>query len=119
VRRPPCRTDPIPDYGESPTIVSAYDGAWSQPSTWSLARVPGDSDVVAIAAGTTVSYDAASSARLAVVSVHAGGKLAFRTDLSRRLLTAKVQVIEGGEFDVGTADHPVAAGVTARIGIAD
>jgi hypothetical protein len=111
--------DNIPDYGAAPTIASVGNGAWSNAASWAPARIPADGDVVLIAAGTTISYDVNSSARISVVKVAGGGALNFRTDVSTGLLVANLQVAPGGTLTVGTTTAPVVAGVTASILIAD
>jgi hypothetical protein len=105
----------IPDFGAGATITSDSSGAWSNPDTWSAGRVPTAEDVVRIAAGTTVSFDVASSPALDSVVIYAGGVLNFRTDISTQLLVTNLQVMEGGELRMGTAADPVAAAVTAQI----
>ncbi len=111
--------DNIPDYGAAPTISSVGNGAWSNAASWAPARIPADGDVVLIAAGTTISYDVNSTARISAVKVAGGGALNFRTDVSTGLLVANLQVALGGTLTVGTKATPVAAGVTATIEIAD
>ena len=105
----------IPNFGDYETIHSDSSGAWSNPDTWSAGRVPTANDVVVISAGTSVTYDLASSAALDSVVIYAGGLLNFRTDISTQMLVTNLQVLEGGELRVGTAANPVAADVTAQI----
>src|SRR5213592_174509 len=52
----------IPDFCASATITSAGSGAWSNPSTWSPARVPTAGDKVSIAHAVT--YDVVSDVPL-------------------------------------------------------
>src|SRR5208282_1565812 len=68
----------IPDFGASPTIKSVASGAWSNPNTWSLDRVPATGDIVDISPNTTVTYDVASTAHLNTVEVQAGGNFMWR-----------------------------------------
>jgi PKD repeat protein len=107
--------DKIPNFGANPTIVSAGSGNWSDVRTWSLGRLPTDNDVVSVAAGHTVSYDAASTARLKTVAIQAGGRLLFRTDVSTKLMVANFLVMAGGELQIGTQANPVAASVKAEV----
>jgi hypothetical protein len=111
--------DTIPNFGATPTISSAVSGPWSAGATWSLNRMPGDGDVVRIASGTVVTYGTVSDARLDTVVIEAGGTLRFRTDVTTKLVVANLLVLEGGVLEVGTAQSPVAANVTATIVIAD
>ncbi len=105
----------IPNFGDYATIQSDSSGAWSNPDTWSAGRVPTANDVVVISAGTSVTFDLASSAALDSVVIYAGGLLNFRTDISTQMLVTNLQVLEGGELRVGTAANPIAADVTAQI----
>src|SRR5690349_4230577 len=105
----------IPDFGVSATLTSDSSGAWSDANTWSAGRVPAANDIVAIAPGTTVTYDVIASPALDSVVVYAGGVLTFRTDLSTQLLVTHLRVLEGGELRVGTEANPVQAAVTAQI----
>src|SRR6185295_16212642 len=59
----------IPDFCASANIASVRNGAWSDPLTWSLSRVPTTNDLVSVAAGTSVTYDVVSSAALTCVGV--------------------------------------------------
>jgi len=107
----------VPDLCANPTISSVRTGAWSDPQTWSPARVPAANDLVRVAAGNTVTYDAVSDASLTCVGVV--GKLAFRTSAATRLTVATLLVYEEGTLTVGTTAAPVPAGVTAEVVIAN
>ncbi len=111
--------DRIPNFGFSPTIISAVSGNWSDPNTWSLGRTPTTGDVVAITQGTTVTYDLVSDLKLDTITVHSGGLLTFRTDVSTRVVVKHLLVLEGGQLRVGTVANPVASNVKAEIVIAD
>jgi hypothetical protein len=112
-------TDNIPNFGANPTIVSVHSGSWSDPTTWSLGRLPTVGDVVSIAANTSVSYDANSTAALDTVVIVSGGHLIFRTDITTKLTVVNLLVLEGGELQIGTEANPVAANVTASVVFAD
>jgi hypothetical protein len=107
----------IPDFCATSTIASVTSGAWSNPSTWSPARVPAATDIVNVASGTTVTYDIVSDVALPCVAVN--GRLTFRTDVNTRIKVGTFMVMAAGNLDVGTAATPVAAGVTAEIVIAN
>ncbi len=105
----------IPNFGAHPTVFSVQSGPWSDPNTWSTGQLPGTDDVVAIKAGTTVTYDLSSSPALDTVEVTAGGVLTFRTDVNTSLLVTNLMVLEGGELRIGSADNPVAPDVKAQV----
>jgi hypothetical protein len=109
----------VPDFGANPTVSAVHSGAWSDPGTWSLGRVPQDGDVVSINAGVSVQYDTVSDVHLDTVVVQDGGQLRFRTDVDTRIVVGNFLVLEGGYLEVGTPDRPVAANVKAEIVIAD
>jgi len=111
--------DVIPNFGGHPTIVSTGNGNWSNPAIWSLKRAPMAGDVVSIAANTTVSYDTVSTDNIDTVVIQNGGTLAFRTDITTKLMVTNVLVLPGGTFQAGTAANPVAANVKAEIVLAD
>ncbi|HEV8348412.1 MAG TPA: DUF4082 domain-containing protein [Vicinamibacterales bacterium] len=107
----------VPDLCATPTISSARSGAWSDPLTWSPARVPGANDRVRIALGDTVTYDVVSDA--AVTCVGVVGRLAFSTSANTRLTVATLVVYQEGALTIGTSGAPVPAGVTAELVIAN
>lgn len=108
-----------PGLAAHPTIVSVGDGPWSAPATWSPARVPIAGDVVGIAAGTAVSFDAASTPSLAALGIAPGATLRFRTDRSTALTVGTLVVDAGGRLEIGTPSAPVRADVVAELMIAN
>lgn len=123
-------------------VVSAKDGAWSNPKTWSPARVPKAGDRVRIDRGTTVQYDVASKEVIRLLQVV--GTLRFARDRNTELNVAilKVQasdecsesgfacdfleVTKAGEplvprklerptLEIGTLENPIPAQYTARV----
>ena len=107
----------IPDLCTGANISSIRTGAWSDPGTWSAARVPGTDDRVNIAPGTVVTYDVVSANALDCVGVR--GQLVFRTDTNTRLTVGTLMVLETGTLEVGRASQPIAPSVIAEIVIAD
>jgi G8 domain-containing protein len=107
----------IPDLCAKATIVSAASGAWSNPGTWNLARVPAAGDKVSISSSHAVSYDTVSNASLNCVEVR--GQLAFRTDIDTRITVGTLLVYSNGLLQIGTPAAPVAASVKAEVVIAD
>ncbi len=98
-------------------VASVSSGAWSSASTWSTGKVPASGDGVLVTAGTRVSYDVVSDAKIQCVDVE--GALVFRHDRSTRMNVGTVTVLERGRLEVGTVDTPIAADVTAEIVILD
>jgi hypothetical protein len=107
----------VPRFCPSPTITSVASGAWSNPRTWSPARLPAPGDAVLVARDTTLAYDVVADAALACVDVE--GTLAFRTDIDTRLTVATLTVLPIGRLEIGSAARPVAAGVQAELVFAD
>jgi len=110
-------SDTIPRFAAQPTITNVRGGNWSDPSIWSLGRVPGAADRVAIAESTVVSYATVSNARLNALEID--GSLIFSTTVNTRLTVGTIEVMPTGTLQIGTALSPVAAGVKAEIVIAD
>lgn len=110
-------SDTIPRFAAQPTITNLSGGDWSDPSIWSLARVPTSSDRVVIAPQTVVTYSAFSSDRLDALEI--SGSLVFSTTSNTRLTAANLTVMPEGTLQVGTEASPVSPQVRAEIVIAD
>lgn len=108
------RHDTIPNFAGQPTIRSASSGDWSNPATWSPARVPNSADVVAITSGTIVTYEAPSGSAK-VVRIETSARLTFRSDISTRLSVGTILILPQGELHIGTQVAPIAANVGAEI----
>jgi PKD repeat protein len=109
----------IPNFGAKPTITSIKSGNWSDPTVWSLGRLPGAGDVVDVNPGTTVTYDVNSAVALNTLEVQATGTLTFRTDVTTQLVVGNFLVLEGGSLVIGTAANPIAANVEVEIDFAN
>ena len=118
---------------------TAHDGRWSEAATWENGRVPKAGDFVQVRTGHHVIYDVESDQALRMV--HVAGTLVFARDRNTRLDVGllKIQPGENAEEDgancdahmahgpdgatdsspaaleIGTADDPIPAGVTATI----
>ncbi|MGK7296952.1 MAG: G8 domain-containing protein, partial [Candidatus Wenzhouxiangella sp. M2_3B_020] len=99
------------------THVAVKSGAWSDPSTWAGARVPGSDADVHIPQTVAVEYDAVSDARLHAVRVD--GALRFATDIDTRMVVDTLIATPDSTLTIGTAEKPVRADVKAEIVIAD
>ena len=107
----------IPDFCESTTIQSVASGAWSNPSIWSLGRVPAAGDRVGIAAGTSVSYDVVNDSALNCLGVN--GAMTFAVDRNTRINVGTLMVMSAGTLTIGTVAAPLPAAYTAEIVIAN
>jgi chitodextrinase len=108
----------IPNFGAHPTVVSVKSGNWSDPTVWSLSRLPTAGDIVDINPGTTVTYDvndSAGAAALNTLEIQPTAKLTFRTDITTGLYVVNFVVLQGGELDIGTQANPIAANVMAQV----
>jgi len=123
-------------------VRSVKNGPWSDPQTWSPARVPARSERVLVSRGTEVTYDVKSDAVIRLVQIV--GTLRFARDRDTELNAAVIKVqnsdscsesgfacdfAEVNEFgeplaardaalptlEVGTLDSPIPAEHTARI----
>lgn len=118
---------------------SVRSGVWSDPGTWSSKRLPKAGDYVQVRAGHRVLYDVSSDQ--AIRMVHVAGTLAFSREKPTRLDVGLLKVqpgesatedgfncdlhapaptsgaggISGPALEVGTAESPIPAGVTAKI----
>ena len=101
----------IPLFCANPTIVSVGHGAWSNPRTWSINRVPGANDKVSIGTGHRVTYDVVTEAMLACVEVH--GQLVFVSDANTRMKVGTLMVLEDGVLEIRDSSQ---ADRTARYG---
>ncbi|MDA1012843.1 MAG: hypothetical protein O3A00_00145 [Planctomycetota bacterium] len=109
--------DRIPNFALHPTVTAVSDGNWSDVGTWSGGVAPTTGDIVLIPVGTTVTYEAQSSAAVEVVGVK--GQLRFATDTDTKLTVVTLLVYPEGTLEIGTADAPIDAGVRAEVVIAD
>ena len=112
----------IPNFGAHPNIYSVKSGNWSDPSVWSLSRIPATGDIVNVYPGTTVIYDlndATNSKVLDTVEVQPTGTLTFRTDINTQICVGNLMVLQNGSLIVGTAANPIATNVSANIVIAN
>ena len=99
------------------THVAIANGDWFDPDTWYEGHIPGAGAKVLIPDGVHVTYDGESDASLFTVRVD--GELSFATDSNTKMVVDTLVVTGTGHLEIGTADHPVEAGVHANIVIAD
>lgn len=95
------------------TIAAARTGNWSDPTTWSIGRIPGAGDLVVIPAGLTVTYDRFSEVEIAKLTIR--GRLRFSRTAGTRLDTGNVIVENGGHLDMGTPADPIPANIEVEL----
>ncbi|MFT5497237.1 MAG: hypothetical protein ACI9TH_002643 [Kiritimatiellia bacterium] len=113
------------------TIESIQDGAWSDPQTWSLKRLPDAGDKVLIKQRTHVIYDLASDA--IIHSIRIAGHLGFSSAKNTLLNVGDIRIQPGAQVEGNGVEDvhahskphdgmeaalrvgPIPAGVTARI----
>jgi hypothetical protein len=105
----------VPDFAAQPTIVSVAGGTWSNPATWSPARVPAAGDIVVISAGTAVVYDIASTVSIGTVDIASGGSLSFLPSAATALTVTQLVVEAGGTLTIGTTAAPITGSAELRI----
>ena len=118
---------------------SVRSGRWSDPQTWADRHVPAAGDRVQVRAKDTVIYDVVSDEPIRMI--HVAGVLSFSRDRSTRLCAGLIKIQAGDSaseegfdcdahgmeehappagsdvpaLEIGTADDPIPAGVTATI----
>lgn len=97
---------------EDATVSAVRSGNWSDPSTWGGA-IPGADARVLIGKGIAVTVDARFTD--AVRTIRVDGVLRFATDVSTLLTVDTMVTSPQAILEIGTADQPVSAGVTAEI----
>ncbi|MFC1759273.1 Ig-like domain-containing protein, partial [Planctomycetota bacterium] len=99
------------------THTAVSSGDWSDVSIWENGSVPADGARVLIAEGAEVTVDGVYAANLRTIRVD--GLLRFATDRDTQLVVDTLVSSRTATVEMGTADNPVQAGVTARITIQD
>jgi hypothetical protein len=107
------------------TVTAVKSGNWSDPSTWSTGRLPGNGDNVWIPNGTKVTVDGQEPGALR--SILDNGVLTFATNLNTSLTVNTLVVgtttnpsgVPQGELDIGTAANPIQPGVKAVLTFAN
>jgi hypothetical protein len=99
------------------THYAIHDGAWSDPGTWHDGLVPTDGARVLIPLDVVVQVDGVLPARLA--SIRVDGTLSFDATQNSELLVDTIVVSGTGTFEMGSANAPIMAGVSARLLITD
>jgi len=105
------------------TDTAVQSGDWSNPSTWSTNRVPGNDAKVLIPTKITVTYDVQTNTEIDCIEVV--GHLTFATDRDTRLTLNNLQVLpmymhDGkmkpqGELTIGTESNPIDPSATIEI----
>jgi hypothetical protein len=96
-----------------PSHVAKQSGSWFDPNTWQGGVVPGDNAKVVVAAGTVVTYDNKSNARLSALEIK--GQLKFATQTDTKMVVDTAFVAAGGRLEIGTQGNPVLANAEVLI----
>ncbi len=99
------------------THAAVQDGNWSDPATWNGGVVPVEGANAHIPVDVTVTVDGVFAAELNTLRVD--GTLAFAADVDTELRVDTIVGAPGSVVQIGTAEQPVAADVTATIVFAD
>ncbi|MDO5705372.1 MAG: G8 domain-containing protein, partial [Paracoccus sp. (in: a-proteobacteria)] len=99
------------------THIAIGNGDWFDPATWYQGRIPAANAKVLIPDGVSVHYNGVSDASLFTVRVD--GELTFATQSNTRMVVDTMIVSAEGRLEIGTAEDPVRAGVSAEIKIAN
>ncbi|MFM9965219.1 MAG: G8 domain-containing protein [Planctomycetaceae bacterium] len=102
---------------EAATFVTIASGDWNNSATWRNGQIPNGAAQVLVSAGHTVTFDAVQTNAMRWVRVD--GTLQFKTNIDTQLLVDTLVVDAAGTLRIGSAAAPIAAGVAARIVIAD
>ncbi|MFC1759129.1 Ig-like domain-containing protein, partial [Planctomycetota bacterium] len=100
------------------TNVTVQSGNWSDPATWGGAeKVPVAGARIVVADGHEVTIDGVFADTFMTIRVD--GTMRFATDVDTELRVDTLVTGPGSTFEMGTAEAPIAKGVTARIVIDD
>ena len=99
------------------THTAVASGPWSDPATWQTGSVPAADARVTIPEGITVTVDGRFEDALASIGIE--GTMAFAHAVDTELRVDTLVSTPSGRLEIGTADRPVNADVTARIVFAD
>ena len=103
--------DTVPRFVSQPTDIAIRNGDWSDPDTWADGTVPTSDDLVRVAVGVSVQFDAETE----IDSLEILGELEFVTNEDTSLLVTTITVLPSGSLTIGTADNPVADSVSVNI----
>ena len=104
-----------PAEGASHTVV--VSGDWSDSSVWQNGTLPTDGADVYIPAGLILTVDGIIAETLHTIRID--GTLRFNTDVDTEIRVDTVLGSVDSRFEMGTANTPIADGVTARVTVAD
>ena len=97
------------------TVVAS--GNWSDPSVWQDGTLPTAGARIVIPEGMTLTVDGQIAEEIKTIRID--GTLQFATDVNTELRVDTIVSSPTGCFVMGTANNPIAAGVTARVVFAD
>ncbi len=111
--------DRVPRFCQQPSISAVNSGDWGDPNTWSPSRVPSDADRVLIGNLVTVTYDTIADTPIDCIEIGQGSTLQWRVDRNTRLVVSNLQVMPGGQIQIGSVQSPMGAGLLAEVVIPD
>ncbi len=102
---------------EMASHTAVQSGSWSDPATWANGNLPTDQATVAIPAGIAVTVDRKIPYKYKSIAID--GTLRFAPTVDTELWVDTLTSGLGSRLEVGTAEAPIMADVTARIIFAD
>ena len=99
------------------THAAVATGDWSDANVWANGAVPTEGADVYIPANMTVTVDGVIDEILHTIRID--GTLRFNPSVDTRLTVDTIVGASGSRLEMGTAENPIAADVSARIIIAD
>ena len=97
------------------TVISS--GNWSDASVWQNGTLPTDGAHIHIPHNITLTVDGVIAHSFKTVRID--GTLRFKPSVNSELRVDTIVGAPGSRFEIGTADNPIAADVTARVLFAD
>lgn len=95
------------------THVAVRDGNWSDPDTWQGGRVPDAGSLIHIPSDVSITYDVKTSPAFGTLRLD--GTLSWTHAHDTEMLIETVVTSAGSLLEIGTADDPLPAHITADV----